>query len=180
MTTFPLPLNADETILKTDEHAAHVKNSPLGLGYNVIYGTLWLTDQRLVFRSAMLASTLSYPLSRVANAARKEVSLSQKQSQYSSQSYDAALYVEFDNGGKEYFLTPADDLSAWADAILSAKSAAPDLPFTQAPPARSAVEQGSRGLWVIVGIMAGIVLLFLCTVFACVGLPILLALFGQK
>jgi len=178
VTTFPLPLNAKETILKTDEHAAHVKNSPLGLGYNVIYGTLWLTDQRLVFRSALLASTLSYPLSRVADAARKDVSLSQRQSGYSSQKYDAALYVEFENGGKEYFL--ADDLSAWADAILSAKIAAPDLPFTQVPPTRSAVEQGSRGLWVIVGIMAGIVLLFLCTVFACVGLPFLLALFGQK
>ncbi len=178
MTTFPLPLNANETILKTDEHAAHVQNSPLGLGYNVIYGTLWLTDQRLVFRSALLASTLSYPLSRVADAARKEVSLSQKQTQYSSQSYDAALSVEFDNGGKEYFLT--EDLSAWAVAISSAKSAAPDLPFTQVAPTRSAVEQGSRGLWVIVGIMAGIALLFLCTVFVCVGLPVLLALFGQK
>lgn len=176
MTTFPLPLNPDETILKTDEHAAHVKNSMLG--YNVIYGTLWLTDQRLVFRSALLASTLSYPLSRVADAARKEVSLSQRQSGYSSQKYDAALYVEFDSGGKEYFL--ADDLSAWAAEILSAKAAAPDLPFTQVPPTRSAVEQGSRGLWVIVGIMAGIVLLFLCMVFACVGLPFLLALFGQK
>ena len=178
MTTFPLPLNANETTLKTDEHAAHVKNNPLGLGYNVIYGTLWLTDQRLVFRSALLASTLSYPLSRVASAARTKVSLAQKQSQYSSQSYDAALYVEFEDGGKEYFLT--DDLSAWADAILSARSSAPDLPFTQTPPTRSAVEQGSRGLWVIVGILAGIVLLFLCTAFICIGLPALLALFGQK
>ena len=88
----------------------------------------------------MLASTLSYPLSRVADAARKEVSLSQKQSQYSSQRYDAALYVEFEDGGKEYFLTPAGDLSAWAAAILSARSVAPDLPFTQMPPTRSAVE----------------------------------------
>jgi hypothetical protein len=180
VTTFPLPLNASETILKTDEHASHVKNNPLGLGYNVVFGALWLTDQRLVFRSAVLGSTLSYPLSRVASAARKEVRIWQKQSQYSSGSFDAALSIEFDNGGREYFITPAGDLSAWAAAILSAKSAAPDLPFTQVPPARSAVEQGSRGLWVIIGIMAGIVLLFLCTVFACVGLPFLLALFGQK
>jgi len=176
MTTFPLPLNGDETILQTDEQAAHVKNNLLG--YNVIYGTLWLTDQRLVFRSALLANTLSYPLSRVANAARKEVSLSQRQSPYSSQSYDAALYVEFENGGKEYFLT--EDLSAWATALLRARSAAPALPFTQVPPTRSAVEQGSRGLWVIAGMLAGIVLLFLCTVFACVGLPVILSLFGQK
>ena len=116
---------------------------------------------------ALLASTLTYPLSRVADAARKEVSLSQKQTQYSSQKYDAALYVEFEDGGREYFLAPAGDLSAWAAEILSARSAAPDLPFTQVPPTRSAVEQGSRGLWVIVGILAGIVLLFLCTAFAC-------------
>jgi len=176
MTNFPLPLNPNETVLKTDEHAAHVRNN--ALGYNVIYGTLWLTDQRLLFRSALLGSTLSYPLSRVASAARREVSISQRQSRYSSQSYDAALYVEFDNGGKEYFL--ADDLSDWAAALASAKSAAPNLPFTQMPPSRSAVEQGSRGLWVIGGIMAGIVLLFLCTAVVCFGLPLLLALFGQK
>src|SRR5215213_1795179 len=133
MTTFPLPLNGDETILQTDEQAAHVKNNLLG--YNVIYGTLWLTDQRLVFRSALLANTLSYPLSRVADAARKEVSLSQRQSPYSSQSDDAALYVEFENGGKECFLT--EDLSAWATALLSARSAAPALPFTQVTPTSS-------------------------------------------
>ena len=180
MTNFPLPLNANETILKTDEHAAHVKNNALGLGYNVIYGTLWLTDQRILFRSAVLGSTLSYPLSRVANAARRQVSISQRQSQYAAQSYDAALYIEFDNGGREYFLLPADELSDWAAEISRLKSTAPNLPFTQLPPARSAVEQGSRGLWVIVGIMAGIVLLFLCTALACIGLPLLLSLFGQR
>ena len=119
-------------------------------------------------------------MSRAADAARKEVSLSQRQSQYSSQKYDAALYVEFEDGGKEYSLAPASDISAWAAAILTARSAAPDLPFTEMPPARSAVEQGSRGLWVIVGIIAGIILLFLYTAFACAGLPVLLALFGQK
>jgi len=177
MTTFPLPLNANETILKTDEHAAHVKNNALGLGYNVIYGTLWLTDQRILFRSAVLGNMLSYPLSRVANAARRQVSISQRQSQ---QSYDAALYVEFDNGGREYFLLPTGELSDWAAEISRLKSTAPNLPFTQLPPARSAVEQGNRGLWVIVGIMAGIVLLFLCTAMACIGLPMLLSLFGQR
>ena len=180
MTNFPLPVNANETILKTDEHAAHVKNNALGLGYNVIYGTLWLTDQRILFRSAVLGNTLSYPLSRVANAARRDVSISQRQSQYSSQSYDAALYIEFDNGGREYFLLPTGDLSDWAAEISRLKSTAPNLPFTQLPPARSAVEQGNRGLWVIVGIMAGIVLLFLCTALACIGLPLLLSLFGQR
>ena len=178
MTTFPLALNPNETILKTDEHAAQVRNNALGLGYNVIYGALWITNQRLVFRSAVLGSTLSYPLRRIASAARREVSISHRQSQYSSQAYEAALYVEFENGGREYFLT--DDLSAWADAISSARSAAPDLPFTQMPPTRSAVEQGSRGVWVIAGIMVAIVLLFLCTALICIGLPLLLSFFGQE
>src|SRR6266498_1364698 len=180
MAKFPLPLNANETILKTDENSAHVKNNVLGIGYNVIYGRFWLTDQRIVFRSALLRSTLSYPLSRVAKAERVEVNISQRQSQYSFRNYDAALYIEFDNGGKEYFLTPADDILDWVAAISSAKSMAPNLPFTQTPPSRSAVEQGSRGLGVIIGIMVGIGLLFICTVFACVGMPLLLSLFGQK
>ena len=175
MTNFPLPLYPNETILKTDEHAAHVKNNVLG--YNVIYGTLWLTDQRLLFRSVLLGSTLSYPLRRIASAARKEVSISQKQTRYSFQDYDAALYVEFDNSGKEYFL--ADDLSDWAAAIMSAKSTAPDLPFTQMPPSRSAVEEGGRGLLVLGGIMVGIVLLFFCTLAMCFGLPLLLSIFSQ-
>ena len=180
MTSFPLPLNANETILKTDEHAAHVKNNALGLGYNVIDGTLWLTDQRILFRSAVLGNMLSYPLSRVDNAARRDVSISQRQSQYSSQSYDAALSIEFDNGGREYFLLPTGDLSDWAAEISRLKSTAPNLPFTQLPPAHSAVEQGNRGLWVMGGIIAGIVLLFLCTAMACIGLPMLLSLFGQR
>jgi hypothetical protein len=157
-----------------------VKNNALGLGYNVINGSLWLTDQRILFRSAVLGNTLSYPLSRVANAARRDVSISQRQSQYSSQTYDAALYVEFENGGREYFLLPAGDLSDWAAEISRLKSTAPHLPFTQLPPTRSALEQGSRGLWVIGGIVAGIVLLFLCTAMACIGLPLLLSLFGQR
>lgn len=180
MTQFPLPLNTNETILKTDEDTAHVRNNVLGIGYNVIYGRLWLTDQRIVFKSALLGSTLSYPLSRVAKAERVEVNISHRQSQYSFRNYDAALYIEFDNGGKEYFLTPANDILDWAAAISNAKSTAPNLPFSQTPPSRSAVEQGSRGLGVIVGIMVGIGLLFICTVLACVGLPLLLSMFGQQ
>ncbi|MBI3150550.1 MAG: hypothetical protein HYZ21_00305 [Chloroflexi bacterium] len=177
MTNFPLPLNQDESILKTDSSAAHVRNAALGMGYNVIYGMLWLTDQRLVFRSAILGNTLSYPLSRVAKAERVEVSLSRRQTQFSSQFYDAALRVEFDNVGREYFLT--NEIADWAAAISNAKATAPNLPFTQMPPTTSAVEQGARGLWVILGIMAGIVLLFCCSVVACFGLSFLVSLSGQ-
>jgi tetrahydromethanopterin S-methyltransferase subunit G len=54
------------------------------------------------------------------------------------------------------------------------------MPFTQAPPSRSAVDQGGRGIGVIATIMLGLVLLFLCTTVVCVGLPLLLSLFSGK
>ena len=174
MSNFPLPLNVNETVLKSDEKAAHVKDNLIG--YNVIFGTLWLTSQRIVFQSALFGSALAYPLSHIGKAVRAEVSLSRRTSQYSSQTYDAALYVEFDNGGKAYFIP--EDIQAWASALLEAKAFAPNLPFTQMPPSRSAVEEGNRGLWVILGIMGAIVLLFICTAIACIGLPFLLVMFG--
>ena len=178
MTNFPLPLHANETILKTDENAARVKNNALGIGYNVIYGTLWLTRDRMIFQSSVLGSLVSYPLSRMTKASRAEVSISQRQTQYSFKSYDAALHIEFDNGGKEYFIP--QNIDDWPRAISDAKVAAPDMPFAQAPPSRSAVEQGGRGIGVIAAIMLGIVLLFLCTAAACIGLPLLLSLFSGK
>jgi len=178
MTNFPLGLYANEMILKTDENAARVKNNALGIGYNVIFGTLWLTTHRLIFQSSVLGSLISYPLSRITKARRVEVSISQRQGQYSFKNYDAALHIEFNNNGKEYFIP--QNIEDWARAILDVKAAAPDMPFTQAPPSRSAVEQGGRGFGVIAAIMLGIVLLFLCTAVTCIGLPLLLLLFSGK
>ena len=99
-----------------------------------------------------------------------------KVSQYQSHTYDAALYLEFDNAGKEYFIP--QDIPGFAQAILDVKVSAPSLPYTRTPPLRSAVEQGNRGLWVILGIMGGIVLLFICTSIICFGLPLLFSMFG--
>lgn len=178
MSNFPLRLDVDEMILKTDENAAFVRNNALGLGYNVIFGTLWLTTHRIVFQSSVLGRVVTYPLSRIAKATRSEVTISQKQTQYAFRNYDAALRVEFDNGGREYFIP--QNIADWATAIADAKTAAPEMQFTQAPPSHSAVEQGGRGVGVIAAIMLGIVLLFLCTAAICVGLPVLLSLFGQK
>ncbi len=175
MSNFPLPLNAYETVLNSDEKAAYVKNGLIG--YNAIYGTLWLTSQRIVFQPSLFGNALSYPLSHIGKAVRANVSLARKTSQYSFQSYDAALYVEFDNGGKEYFIPK--DIDAWVAALLEAKTFAPNLPFTQTPPSRSAVEEGNRGLWIILGIMFGIVLLFICTAITCFGLPLVLSLFAN-
>lgn len=177
MSSFPIPLSADETILLSDEKAAHAKNSLLG--YNVIFGTLWLTSQRIVFQSSLFGGVIAYPLSHIAKASRADVHIYSRVSVggfASTTTYDAALYLEFDNGGKEYVIPK--EIDAWASAILEARSAAPELPYSQMPPKRSAVEEGKRGLWIILGIMAGIFLLFLCSAIACLGLPLILSLLG--
>jgi hypothetical protein len=174
MKNFPLPLNAEETILNSDEKSVYVKNSLLG--YNVIFGTLWLTNQRLVFQDSIFGNSFAYPVKTIAKALRADVKIYYKVSRYQSHTYDAALYLEFDNGGREYFIP--QDIAGFAQAILDVKDSAPSLPYTRTPPLRSAVEQGNRGMWVIFGIMGGIVLLFLCTACACLVLPSLLSMLG--
>ncbi len=177
MADFPLAFHPNETILNSDGKAAHAKNSLLG--YNVIFGTLWLTSQRIVFQPSPFGGILAYPLSHIASASKADVHIYSTVSAggfASTTTYEAGLHVEFDNGGKEYFIPT--EIDAWAAAIREAKSSAPDLPYTQMPPRRSAVEEGKRGLWVILGIMAGIIFLFLCTALACLVLPFLLSLSG--
>ncbi len=176
MPNFPLPTNPDETILRSEENAKHVENSLIG--YNVIYGTFWLTNQRLVFQSFPFGAITAYPLSHIATAEMLDVSIHQRTSQYSSNTFNAALRVGFDNGGKEYFITA--NIPDWAAAILEARISSPSLAYTQTPPMSSAVEQGSRGCWIMAGIFAGIGLLFICTVLTCVLLPFLLSMFGRN
>lgn len=171
MKNFPLPFNTEETILNSDEKSVYVKNGPLG--YNVVFGMLWLTNQRLVFQDSLFGNSFAYPISRIVKALRVDKEIYYKTSQYSSHTYDAALYLEFDNGGKEYFIP--QDIASFAQAIQDAKVSAPSLPYTRMPPLKSAVEQGNRGLWVILGIVGGIVLLFLCTACSCLVLPSLLS-----
>jgi hypothetical protein len=178
MSNLPVSYLPGESVLRAAENVIHVKNNVLGLGYNIIYGTFWLTTQRIVFQSFPFGSLIIYPLQHLTSATRAEVSIAHQTGRYSSASFDAALYLEFDNGGKEYFI-PAD-LAGWAAAIMDAKVNAPALPFTQTPPSRSAVQEGNRGLWVMLGIFGAIVLCFVCSVAACVGFPLLLTLFGNR
>jgi hypothetical protein len=176
MPNFPSPLNPDETVLRGEENARHVKNNLIG--YNVVYGTLWLTNQRIVFQSFPFATITAYPLSHVAAAEALDVSIHQRTGRYSSHTFNSALRISFDNGGKEYFI-PAN-IPDWAAAILDARISAPTLAYIQTPPATSAVEQGSRGCWMMAGIFAGIVLLFICISSACILLPFALSLLSGK
>src|SRR3954463_15501180 len=99
MPDFPLQANPDETILRSEEHAKHVKNSLLGIGYNVVYGTLWLTSQRIVFESFPLGNITAYPLAHVASAEAVPVNLSERTGRYSANTFSSALRLGFDNAG---------------------------------------------------------------------------------
>lgn len=177
----PVPLYPGETVLREDDQAIHVKNNPIGIGYNVIYGTLWLTSQRIIFQSFPLGNILTYPLSRITNAARAEISVSHRAVRtpvYNrSAFFDAGLKLDFDNNGKEYFIP--QDIAAWAQAILEAKAFAPALPYAQTPPLTSAVEQGNRNLRLIFGVFAAVVLCFLCGIGGTLFLFFLLAARAQ-
>lgn len=178
MQNFPLPMNPDESILRSEEKARRVKNSLLGIGYNVVHGTLWLTNQRIVFHSFLLGNITAYPLSHIGSAEALAVSITERTSRYSSNTFESALRLVFDNGGREYFITA--NIPEWAAAILETRITSPTLAYTQTPPTISAVEQGSRGCWIMAGIFAGIVLLFLCTSTTCLLLPLVLSLLGGQ
>lgn len=176
MSSLPIPLHADESLLKTDENAARVKNKALALMYNVIYGNLWLTTHRLIFESSPPGSLTSYPLSHIRNARSTEVKVSQRQPEGSVRNYDAALHIEFDNGGKEYFIPR--DVDEWVAAISDARVEAPELPFTQKPPNRSALEQDRRRTLSIGAAVLTIILFFICIYLAFIWVPIVVSLFG--
>jgi hypothetical protein len=86
---------------------------------------------------------------------------------------NSALRLGFDNGGKEYFIP--GNIPEWAAAILEARITSLTLAYTQIPPTTSAVEQGSRGCWVMAGIFAGIVLCFVCSLAGFLTFTFLLA-----
>jgi hypothetical protein len=174
MPNLPVSYLPGENIMREDAKAVHVKNNVLGLGYNLVYGALWLTSQRLIFQSLPLGNLIIYPLSHINNAIHVDVRISGDR--YNS--FDSAFYLEFDNGGQEYFIP--QDISAWVVATLSVKASAPALPFTQTPPNRSAVQEGQRGLWFFGGILVIVVLCFLCSVAACVGFPFLLSMLSKN
>jgi len=175
MSTFPIPLNTNETILRSDEKANYAKNGPIG--YNVISGTLWLTSQRIVFQPSLFGGAVAYPLSHIVKASRSDQPIykaSPAGNFVFNTTYKAGLHLEFDNGGMEYFIP--EEIDAWAVAILEARSASPELPYSKIPPTHSAVEKGSRGMWVMLGVFGAIVLLFLCSVAACLGMTFILPL----
>jgi len=181
MTDLPIPLNPGEAVLRESE-AVYPKNSMLGIGYNAVFGHLWLTDQRLIFHGTILGQTRAYPLSHVT-----DVTPTDRQIKTAGVSVDVAsftkwsslLRVEFDGKAREYFAVK--DMAGWTEGILAAKSKAPQLAYTTLPNTRSGVETtgGQLVLW-FVGAAAGICLLFTCCVVVTLFSPSILALIGNS
>jgi hypothetical protein len=182
MVQFPVPLNSGESIQRSEEDCVYVKNSALGVGYSLVFGTLWLTNQRIVYRSKFLGSQTIYPLSHLTTAGNTNASVSEKKvstpfyNRYHT--YDSALELNFDNNGTDYFIP--QDIDGWSAAILEAKRGAPELAYVQAPPQRPSIGQSNRTVWTIFGIFAAIVLLFICGVGSCIGFTFLLALINAS
>lgn len=146
-----------ETVLREKDQVVHFANSPLGFGYNTIFGHLTLTNQRIVFKRLFSGKVTAYPLKHITGASVVQKNAAVRDFRYAFQYSHQVLLVEFDNGGREYFLIK-DEPETWAQAILSARGDAPSLPYVQIPPTKSGMD-GNAFLWIAGGMLA---------VFACV------------
>ena len=98
-----------ETVLREDR-AERYNRQLWSSSRKFLPGRLWLTDQRLIFKSGL--GQYAYPLFAIANV-RSEQTLS----------FVHHLRVEFGNGGLERFLI--EDEPGWVKAIEEAKVEAP-------------------------------------------------------
>lgn len=144
----PVTSVSDEQSL-LHSHSRYLLTTPNGLGYNPLNGELILTDQRLVFKpdpavtqvqrialSAAGASDVWFPIRRVVACSEQPMKV-----QWGKPN---VLKLEFDNGGREYFVIHASDkmpAGTWAGALTNARAAAPELPYDREPALKSGFEQ---------------------------------------
>lgn len=190
MTPLPLPLLADEIVLKEDPSVLYVKEV-LGAGYHLLGGRLWLTNFRLVHQDFPLGRLTVYPLSHLTQTTRENVRLAQKKfaikGLYESWAhYEAALRLAFDNQGLEYFIP--SDIESWVIAITQARQTAPELAYTQMPPlwaslaitpqeSATAAKPASStpNPFLIIGLIAFV---FICLITTCLAVTFLLIIFS--
>ena len=147
----PLPLfNGERALLKSP--ARYLLTTPNGAGYNPINGDLFLTNQRLIFKpdagatatqrivlSAAGARTVEFPIRRVVTCGEQPMRV-----QWGNPN---VLKLQFDNGGREYFVVHARKdapKGTWADAIGAAKPGAPELVYSAIPAVNPGFEKPSK------------------------------------
>ncbi len=167
----PRPANPGEQILQGGESARYLRTNLSGWGYNPYDGYLWITSQRLIFAGRFMRSRLAvaFPLRRISAASilRMRVQFAQAD----------VLKIEFENGGKEYFVPQVAAVSEWLATLDSARVGAPDLPYEVEPVLRSGVEGSIGRSWLILG--AVVVGLCLCALAACAMLYLIQPLLGR-
>jgi hypothetical protein len=180
MTDLPVAQNPGESILKEAE-AVYPRSRALALGYRAVFGRLWLTDQRLIFRGAASGGVLSLPLGHVVDAAPSERTMRTAQRGDETGAFtpvSTLMVVTFDNGGREYFAVK--DLAGWTDSIQAAQSKALPLPYSDRPRRWQGVETsfGRLVLW-----LGGAALLMCSGLICCLTFaplfPALLAVLGS-
>jgi len=181
MAELPIPLSPGESVL-TDAEAVYPKTSLLGFGYNAVFGRLWLTGHRLIFRGTIFEQILVFPVSRVTNAAPTERQIKTGGAKLdgftSFMSFSTLMVVEFDNGGREYFAVK--DLAGWSEAIKDAQRKAPLMEYAINPSRRPGVEAGFGQLMVwFAGAAALMCVGFVCCSGLTLALPFILALVGS-
>lgn len=184
--TGELPVTAlDGEQLLLQSPTRYLLTTPSGWGYNPINGELTLTSHRLIVKpdvavtrtqrivlGAAGASVVWFPLRRVVACSEQPMKV-----QWGRPN---VLKVEFDNGGREYFVVHAGKTmppGTWAAALMKAQADAPDLAYDRLPATKPGFEQsasfGARRMMIywLIGI---VVLCLVCSVVA-----VLVNSFGQ-
>ncbi len=104
-----------------------------GGSYNILYGQLVLTDQRIGFFETLRSQTMAFPLSRITHIGHTALPLGQR--------FDV-IKVEFDNGGVEYL--GVDDPAEWIRTLDTARKIARRLDYEEMPSLEDGVENSRR------------------------------------
>lgn len=149
--TLPMPaLDGEKIVLQG--FARYLLTTPSGAGYNPINGTLTLTTQRLIFEpdgavtstqrvilTAAGARLVSFPVRGVTECGEQPMRV-----QWGNPN---VLKLQFDTGGREYFVIHAQKNSpsgTWSAAIGAAKLQAPELAYTAIPALNPGFEKPAK------------------------------------
>jgi len=181
MSEQPIPLSPGESVMM-DSEAVYPKTSRLGFGYNAVFGHVWLTNQRIIFRGTIFGQMLIFPVSHVTHAAPTERQIKTSSVNLPGfaafMNFSTLMVVAFDNGGREYFAVK--DLAGWSEAIMRAKQEAQPMDYAAMPSARPGVEAGvGRLLLWFGGVAALICVSFVCCSGLTFAMPIILSALGS-
>ena len=160
---------AAETLRKT-ARGYYLRSTRTNMGFNPVPATITLTDQRLVikperpgislagltFAALGIFQPVAFPLRHIRSVVVHDKTVWNKRD---------VLRLEFDSDGREYlWVQPAYE---WQVALLTARAAAGDLPYSTLPAIRNGVEASpTKSAGKLLLLMLGLVmaLVLACTI----------------